>query len=503
MVHLEPALASPAPERPHWTSRPVAPWLVVLLLALATLVSRAAPFGNPVLHVDEEFYLLVGRLMADGGWPYVDIWDRKPVGLFAIYAAVAVAAGPYAVEGVHLLAGLSAFGTALIIAAIARRVANDLGGVFAGVAYLLGLVMLGGEGGQSPVFYNLLMAGAALLLVRSLDEGPPGPVARRAFLAMALCGLAMTIKQISFIEGAFFGLAFLWQFRRLGISLAGIVARAVAMVLIALAPTALALGIYVAAGHGDAFVFANFVSIFLKNPVGGESLKLGLNAFGKFVPPFLLLALWGAWRRHRRGMGALDLFLLGWMAAAIAAYLFVPYFFDHYALPMLVPLTISAATILGRPFGAAFLFLLAHLATSQASMLGFGINRSAERAAERLSEAIRRELRGGCLYLVSGRTYFYHSTGACRPSRFVFPDHLNDSAEVEGIGVDQLAEVRRVFATRPAVVVTDPRNEWRRNPAVKAFVDDQLARHYRMVYQLPGTKPRNMVSMQVWSRVER
>jgi len=363
--------------------------------------------------------------------------------------------------------------------------------------------MFGDETGQSPVFYNLLIAGAALLLFRSLDEERAGIVTRNALLGMLLCGLSMTIKQISFIEGGFFGLAFLWQFRRLGLGPVAILLRAAAMVLLALAPTALALAIYLAAGHGEAFIFANFVSIFRKQPVGGDSVKFGLETLGQFLPPILFLALWGVVARHVQGPRTRDRVMIGWLVAAIAAYLFLPYFFDHYALPLMVPLSISAATILGRSYGIAFLFFLAHLAISQASMVGFGNHQRRAGGAQKIAAAIQRELRGGCLYLVSGRTYFYSATKACRPSRFVFPDHLNDSAEVKGLGVDQLGEVRRVFATRPAVVVTDDRNEWRRSPATKAFIDREIARHYRLAYRLPGTTPRNLVGLKVWSRVDR
>ena len=57
------------------------------LLAFAFLV-RAQTFGNPVLGFDEQFYLLVGDRMLHGAIPYVDIFDRKPIGLFLIYDAI-------------------------------------------------------------------------------------------------------------------------------------------------------------------------------------------------------------------------------------------------------------------------------------------------------------------------------------------------------------------------------------------------------------------------------
>ncbi|BCI72928.1 hypothetical protein SPKIRA_37580 (plasmid) [Sphingomonas paucimobilis] len=59
---------------------------VLLLLTLVALVARARTFGNPVIGFDEQFYLLVGDRVLHGALPYVDIFDRKPIGLFLLYA---------------------------------------------------------------------------------------------------------------------------------------------------------------------------------------------------------------------------------------------------------------------------------------------------------------------------------------------------------------------------------------------------------------------------------
>ena len=49
-------------------------WSIVALVAVA-IVTRAAAFGNPLLHVDDQYYLLVGKAIDHGQLPYVDIWD--------------------------------------------------------------------------------------------------------------------------------------------------------------------------------------------------------------------------------------------------------------------------------------------------------------------------------------------------------------------------------------------------------------------------------------------
>ena len=79
--------------RTHWAV------FVILLVAVAT---RSATFGNPLVDMDDQFYWLVGRSWWDGHWPIVDIWDRKPVGLFLIYGAIWLW---FVIDGIVMLAG--------------------------------------------------------------------------------------------------------------------------------------------------------------------------------------------------------------------------------------------------------------------------------------------------------------------------------------------------------------------------------------------------------------
>ncbi|MDU7524613.1 MAG: hypothetical protein E7K72_25125, partial [Roseomonas mucosa] len=93
---------------------------ILLLFAFAI---RAPVFGNPVVGVDETFYLLVGDRMLQGALPFVDLWDRKPVGLFLIYAAIRLLGG----EGVYqyqVVATLFAAATAGMISVVAASFAT-------------------------------------------------------------------------------------------------------------------------------------------------------------------------------------------------------------------------------------------------------------------------------------------------------------------------------------------------------------------------------------------
>src|ERR1044072_6180521 len=79
---VPPGIAAPAcPRRPLL-------WGFAGLLACAFLL-RSALFGDPFAGYDEQFYLLTGSRMLHGAIPYVDIWDRKPIGPFLTHAFAA------------------------------------------------------------------------------------------------------------------------------------------------------------------------------------------------------------------------------------------------------------------------------------------------------------------------------------------------------------------------------------------------------------------------------
>jgi hypothetical protein len=110
------------------------PFLPLLLAAFAL---RAWDFGNPVLDLDEQWYLLVGDRLLRGAVPFIDLWDRKPVGLFLLFAAIRSLPSD-GVVAYQVAATLSAGVTAALIAIIARRSGVGLRAcTVAGLLYLL------------------------------------------------------------------------------------------------------------------------------------------------------------------------------------------------------------------------------------------------------------------------------------------------------------------------------------------------------------------------------
>ncbi len=179
----------------------------LLLLILVALVVRAQGFGNPVTGFDEQFYLLVGDRMLHGAMPYVDIFDRKPIGLFLLYAVCACWGGEGFLAYKLVATGFvvaTAFGVQRVARGFARTARGHRGG---DPLYPLADLMEG-EGGQSPVFYNALMLLAATATLRAVERR--GGLFASGAVAMGAVGVALQIKYAVLPEGFAFGCILLW-----------------------------------------------------------------------------------------------------------------------------------------------------------------------------------------------------------------------------------------------------------------------------------------------------
>ena len=459
---------------------PASSWLVLLGLLAFALLARAQTFDNPVLGFDEQFYLLVGDRMLHGAVPYVDIFDRKPIGLFLIYAAIRELGGDGFVQYKLMACGFVAL-TAFLIQRAARPISSGFAASVAACLYILWLNVTGGEGGQAEVFYNLPMLMAAMLTWRAARTGER--IVALGCAAMLLAGIAIQIKYTALFEGLFFGIALLWAGYRSRRSLAALAAPALLWVGCALLPTILAVLVYWRIGALQPFLFANFFSMAGRAPDPFLAQMAGLLKLSLILLPLLALCV-----LSRRGRGAAALpepgFPLLWLGATIAGVLLFGSFLDpHYGMPVLVPACIAAAPFFAgyshaRP--VAGVMLAAALIAGQ-----FGLARSEFHKGGRtqaLAVAQAALPNHGCIYVYDGFPALYMLTHSCLPTRFVFPGHLNtsDEASAKALGVDPAAEMRRILATRPEVIVDDaPAYEFG-NPETRALVEAALTRDYHL-----------------------
>ena len=454
------------------------------LIVLFALAARWNALGDPNYQIDETFYLVVGKAMHQGAMPYLDIWDRKPPGLFAIYWLAASFANP--VLAYQLLALLSVILTAWLLRGIGATLAGQQAGLLTGLAYAAMLQPLLGGGGQSPVFYNLLIAAAAALFARATSEVDRARLRRSALLAAFAGGLAVAIKPTALFEGAFICLAFAWQARRMGMESAKLARLLLAMALAGAAPMLTAFAWYALEGQFSAIWQATVMSIFARKaedlPNQVHILRYTLTE----LAPLLLLAALGAWLG---GKPPLARFVRGWTLAAVAGFVAVPGFYLHYALPLAAPLAVLAAPAfalrLAGPLAALGLVSLALLHGGSFDLARKG---GSVRSMSEASAAVRANLGHGPLYVYSGPPLLYLSSGSHRPTRFLFPEHLSIRDEMAATGVDTRLEVSAILARQPRVIVLRARPFRAPNPLTCPLVRAALARNYHLVRKVAMTE---------------
>lgn len=467
--------ALPAP-LPRWASWAEAAWL----LAFA-LLTRWAALGDPGYFNDELFYFAAGQHLHDGLLPYVDVWDRKGPGLFLTYYLLAGLGNSPLVYQIPAL--LFAAATAWCIRAVALRFTTRTGALAGATLYLALLPMFGGGSGQTPVFYNLWMALAALLVLRAAPALRAGRTAPAALLAMASAGLAITYKQTALFEAAFLGLWAVWQLRQ---SARPVLPGAVRLALAGIAPFALFALVFAALGHfpelRDAMIDANLRKE--NNPTGDQLARAGRLLFMGW--PVVLAAAIGI--AAPRGMGAKARpFLALWVLAGVIGVAAVPNYYEHYALPLLVPLCVAAARALHRELwglAAGALAVLYALAVGPAFSFAARDQSRTEMAA--LEAAIRARDPQPRLFVYQGPMSLYNRLGSYPPSPLLDNFHLYFPPEDNASRLDTRAEVERILRWQPTVVITFadwPRGEenQRTAPLVRAYA----AQHCRLWFTHP------------------
>jgi hypothetical protein len=453
--------------------------LVPALLLAAAFVLRAPQFGNPVAGFDEQLYLLIGERMWQGAIPYLDLWDRKPPGLFVLFAAMSAFGNGLIVS--QLIATLFAAATAWIVYRLALARTGTLPALLAALTYLGFLRQLAGQTTQTPVFYNLFLAIAALVLLR-VATTPRGPAAIRwGAVAMLLCGLAIQLKPTAAVEGAWFGLFLLGVHLRAGATLPGLAVRAGIYLLAGLAPSLVAAACYAALGAFDAFWFANVQSIFLRqesfNAAAAEQFLVTVIRGS----PVLAAGLAGLVLAIRGPASPSTVLLLGWTGVAAAEFLALGSFWPHYLLPLLLPLSVLAAHLFARGgVGLAIFALVSGPPLVAALTRDRATSEMETRTAHAIAAAIPTAVRDQCLFVYEGFTALYSLTQACPVTRFVFTDHLRSSRDGPALGVDPHAELARALDRRPLVIVVLENSSWKmRSPANDRLIAATLMRDYR------------------------
>jgi hypothetical protein len=461
-----------------WLARMAArPGIRLLLIALVTVACRMVYFGDQAADFDEQIYSIIGQNMLRGSLPYVDIWDRKSVGLFAIFAAAHAIGGPDALA-YQLLATMCAMAGAWLLFPIAQKLVDDGTALGAALLYPPLTFLYGARSAQAEIFFIPLMI-AMFWLVTTLDKGQ---AERRGLLAMLLGGIALQIKFTVAPQCVVLGLVALWHFR--GDSFPRQVARAVLYGLIGAAPTLVVLGWYAAIGQFDALWYATVLSNFDRRPSGGgRFMAEHLAPLGPLVV-LTLAGVYAAFRMNPPQDKDYYRLVLLWSAATLAGVYLPGTLYIHYFNAFVPCAILLALPLLDRRVRMGWLVLPA---TFLAVILLVNFPHRLEQTRESrtslaaMASAIRPHVNGAdrCLLVYDGPTALYRLTGACLPSRIVYPDHWNNALERGALGLDRVAELRRVLAARPGAIVTNDDPVTEQDADTQAMIRAALAAHYR------------------------
>ena len=452
-------------------------WVAGALLVVA-FASRVVWFGDAAAESDEQLYSLIGAGLLEGLWPYSDLWDRKPFGLFALFALAHAFGGPGPLA-YQLLATGFAWAGAWLVYVLARGLADRRTALGAGALSPLLLYAYGSFSGQSEVFFIPFLLGS-LVLVRDM---PKGFATNRAAAAMLLAGTALQIKYSVLPQCAFLGLIALARFRKdNALKLAG---KALLLVGLGLLPTLAVAAIYAVRGEFAAFWFANFVSIF----------ERGGAASGRFpaehlpaLTPLIALTAGGAYaffRSEPRPPQSAYLLIVGWSVAVLAGIYMLGNVYLYYFAALVPAVILIAVPLLdvrqklgwvplaAAGVGAALLLNLPrHWAMSQQGRADL------EQMSAKLAPFVSDQ---HCLLVFDGPMVLYRSTRSCLPTRYIYSDHLNNPLEQVALGVPQHREVMQILAARPGAIVVAQDTLADRSTQARRQVADVIAARYRPI----------------------
>lgn len=483
----------------------------VLLLA-AALVFRGLSFTQAVIDIDEGLYMLQAREWLRGAWPYVAVWDMHPVGAPALFALAMAVLGD-GIWGLRLLAAATAAATGAALLAIARQA--GLGpalGWAAALLYLANTALLGGLAANTEILFAPFVAWAI-----ALGAAAPavGPEARRLILMGALVGIALLIKPVAFFEGSLaWLLAVVPALRRGALGPTALVARALAYAALCALPAALVAAGYALRGEWAAFVDGAILAP-LRYVDGrvppGDALRYALAA-ALTLAWTVALALAAAldWRRGAPARRVALLALL-WLAAASAAIVSPGRYYPHYFLIALPPLCLLAALGARRlarhlaPRRVRPVFAVAIAAAALDAWVGAAVPRLYNPVGLTRPDPVRvvaaaiaaRIVPGEPIWVVNYLPVVHVLAGAGLATRYAFPPHLvGPYAAVTGIDAD--AEIARILASRPTLLIVY-RGWWQQmRPEAAALVAAALVRSYRREVEIAEA----IGAVELWRRID-
>jgi len=324
-----------------YTSREIC--ILLLILALG-LVLRLTFLHEP-FERDEGAYAYLGQVILEGGIPYRDVLEIKPLGIYYIYA-IGIALFGATTESIRLFTACYSLVTGIVIFLLARKLAGPRAGLCAALLFSIysSAPNMQASSSNTEVFMLLPLVLGAYFLFSS--DGP------HRHLYLSLCSLsaafALLIKSVALPQVVVllcFGMVSKTGSRKLKEIVGNVISLMLPMILFA-GGLMLYLGIN---GVLNEFLYWNFVFPvkYIKADLTGnpasEAMRLIFPEFHLLLFLALPTVAWQLFRKRDRE----HLLLLLWIFAAGLGVLLPGKFFPHYFIQLLPPLAIAAGIGLG------------------------------------------------------------------------------------------------------------------------------------------------------------
>ena len=437
---------------------------------------------------DDGFFMAVAHLWNSGAPPYLNAFDVKPPGFFALLALAQSLFGASEAT-LNGLTAVSDVVAAIALWRIGRRLGGPCVGVFAAFAYPALSQMLA----ANPVYPPLA---AATTTAFALALSPFALTVRAALAGLAI-GFAITIKQTAFLEA----LALMWiilrdpeaKGRRIGVALAFAAGAATA-------PLAFAL-IFAAEGAFAPLV-ADVVEAAMRRPeMGGEPLTQNVARFisvqSKMWPVATLAAVAATqWRSlfpgapAGRAEGIALWFAASWLELTLQHSRWLYYLGPTFAPALLLSGGVIAAVLHNEQLKRAALAVL--FAITIVVAYPFRIwpfldpdDAPAVAAAAR-AIAERHPAPQDRLLAIDAGTRLNVTTGLAPPTPYFHFMHL--LCDFPGAGPERL---RQALAAQPRFIVlaSDPPSPACLSPTARPRIAEALTRSYRRIAQTPEDAP--------------
>jgi hypothetical protein len=314
----------------------------ILLLGLARLPE---PFTG-----DQALNMLMGRVIADGGAPYADLWDLKHPGVFFFFAAGGVVFWFHEI-GIHLFELLWMLVLAFVVRVTAGHYLRNRPAASLAPALTVGAYYAGAT--SFHLTQTEALVGLPLLLSLVAAAAAVRPGCRQPliwlFASGVSAGVVLVFKAPYVLLPGLFWLLGLAEWRRVrgqGI-MSGAVHMAAPLVAGVLVPASV-VAVYLAQKPGLGLVWWTFV-VHPREAAGQATLDPqrlleGSIWFARTFSLPMALAIMGGWDRLRRGWDLLTAGLVAWMAAGVLLiWMQVISWWSYHYLLLFVPMGLLAA----------------------------------------------------------------------------------------------------------------------------------------------------------------